>query len=288
MLIITDKVGQLANRLFQYSYIIANAIENNYSVINLNFEDYSEFFEATSKSKYAHFKIKNSLFSQWPKFHFLIQKITLKFSKFLIRKNIKKLFFFENLFFDNERFDLNNTHYQKIAKHKIVLIGGSWYFDYPNFIKHADFIRSFFKPTPKYINIIDEVFNEVSETGTILIGVHIRKGDYKHFLNGIHYFENDIYIERMKQAEELIGGKIKFLLCSNEAINLNEFKNFNVFTKPNHFIVDLYLLAKCDYILGPLSTFSMWASFYGKKPLWQITNEKINLCLSDFQIKDYC
>jgi hypothetical protein len=33
---------------------------------------------------------------------------------------------------------------------------------------------------------------------------------------------------------------------------------------------DLYALAKCDYLLGTLSSFSQWASFYGNKPLYQV------------------
>ena len=34
-----------------------------------------------------------------------------------------------------------------------------------------------------------------------------------------------------------------------------------------HFITDLYCMASCDGIIGPPSTFSQWASFYGKVPL---------------------
>jgi hypothetical protein len=32
----------------------------------------------------------------------------------------------------------------------------------------------------------------------------------------------------------------------------------------------MYVLAACDLILGPPSTFSIWASYYGQVPLMQL------------------
>jgi hypothetical protein len=37
-------------------------------------------------------------------------------------------------------------------------------------------------------------------------------------------------------------------------------------------VEDLYSLARCDYLLGPPSTFSLWASFYGNVPLHQMAS----------------
>jgi len=47
---------------------------------------------------------------------------------------------------------------------------------------------------------------------------------------------------------------------------------------------DLYALAKCDYILGPLSSYSQWASFYGNKPLYQLTGSQERLERAKFQV----
>jgi hypothetical protein len=33
---------------------------------------------------------------------------------------------------------------------------------------------------------------------------------------------------------------------------------------------DLYALARCDYIMGPPSTYTQWASFYGNQPLYHL------------------
>lgn len=45
---------------------------------------------------------------------------------------------------------------------------------------------------------------------------------------------------------------------------------------------DLFSLSKADYIIGPPSTFSAWASLYGTVPLYFIESSN-----SDFKIPDF-
>ena len=51
-------------------------------------------------------------------------------------------------------------------------------------------------------------------------------------------------------------------------------------------IEDMYGFARCDYLIGPLSTFTMWASFYGGVPLNTIRFADQLLKLADFAIQD--
>jgi hypothetical protein len=70
----------------------------------------------------------------------------------------------------------------------------------------------------------------------------------------------------MKEVEVYYAGMGKscaFFICSNEAIDPDSFKDFLALSGQRHFIVDLYSLAACDVIIGPPSTFSQWAAFYG-------------------------
>jgi hypothetical protein len=46
----------------------------------------------------------------------------------------------------------------------------------------------------------------------------------------------------------------------------------------------MYSLAKCDLIMGPISTYSTWASFYGKVPLYRIDNPENPVSLDNFKI----
>jgi hypothetical protein len=45
-------------------------------------------------------------------------------------------------------------------------------------------------------------------------------------------------------------------------------------------------LAKCDYIFGPLSTFSMWASFYGNHPMLSLDRGNQRIERDHFQVSD--
>jgi hypothetical protein len=49
---------------------------------------------------------------------------------------------------------------------------------------------------------------------------------------------------------------------------------------------DLYALAQCDYIFGPVSTFSQWASFYGNKPLLHLENHEAQVEREQFRVSD--
>ncbi|MCW3058345.1 MAG: hypothetical protein JWQ02_166, partial [Capsulimonas sp.] len=48
----------------------------------------------------------------------------------------------------------------------------------------------------------------------------------------------------------------------------------------------MYSLSECDYILGPPSTFTAWASFYGQKPLYKILEPEAAVSLDDFYVRE--
>ncbi len=82
---------------------------------------------------------------------------------------------------------------------------------------------------------------------------------------------------------KLQGKKAKFLLCSNEKIELANFQGLDYFTIPaSSGAKDLYALSKCSYIVGPPSTYSEWASFIGKVPVKYIMSINEKILLQDF------
>ncbi len=96
----------------------------------------------------------------------------------------------------------------------------------------------------------------------------------------------------MQQMQQLFlnqsNGKnniCSFWLSSDEPLNIHNFKNFDIyFDSQPHFITDLYTLAQCDYIIGPPSTYSMWASFYGNVPLLKIFSAVEEMSLVKFEV----
>jgi hypothetical protein len=159
--------------------------------------------------------------------------------------------------------------------------------DDENFKKHGDLIRSLFAPARTVSAKIDRLFSEFENTENLVIGIHLRKGDYQVWQEGKYYFSNDIYIDKMEQLQNYfnsIGKKVLFLLCSNESIEENEFKKYNIRLGIGETIEDLYSLARCDLLIGPPSTYSSWASFYGKIPLLHIADRSQIVRIEDFSI----
>jgi hypothetical protein len=119
-----------------------------------------------------------------------------------------------------------------------------------------------------------------------IIGVHIRRGDYLKYNEGKYYFADHDYKRFMLQCCDMNPGKkIGFFLSSDEKINYDNFDDFNI-CKPAFagVIEDLYSLSYCDLIIGPPSTFSEWASFYGKTPTYQIHSKEETLHPDKFKI----
>ena len=54
-----------------------------------------------------------------------------------------------------------------------------------------------------------------------------------------------------------------YIICSDEIIPKDYFSNLPVFFTDHNVMEDLYALSQCELIIGPSSTFSIWASFYG-------------------------
>ena len=81
-----------------------------------------------------------------------------------------------------------------------------------------------------------------------------------------------------------------FLVCSDEPRHEQEFPGLAVGFGPDSPVGDLYALAQCDCIFGPISTFSQWASFYGNKPLFLLNDANARLERAKFRISclDVC
>jgi hypothetical protein len=51
-----------------------------------------------------------------------------------------------------------------------------------------------------------------------------------------------------------------------------------------HLVEDLYSFTHCDYLIGPPSTFTSWASFYGRVPLCRVESPEMPIRREDFQV----
>ncbi|MGH7975313.1 MAG: hypothetical protein ACREC8_01485, partial [Limisphaerales bacterium] len=98
-----------------------------------------------------------------------------------------------------------------------------------------------------------------------------------------YFFPVSRYAEWMREtAAQFPGQKISFLVCSDEPRDASEFPGLLVGFGGASPVGDLYALAKCDYIIGPVSTFSQWASFYGEKPMLHFRDGSDRIAVKHF------
>ena len=286
MVIINSQTAQLANRLWHFSGFIANSIEHKYELVNIGFFRYRSFFEATSNNDFKGYPISITR-THIPYLDYFYSNLFKNWASFTYRKfgRTPTLYKFYQTTFTTDKeeiiFDLNNPEFVHDAQKRKVLVEGWLLRDSANIQKHAAIIREFFKPVEPYRSQVEQTINEAKKLADVVVGVHIRRGDYSSFQGGIWCYTDDVYADKMRQIEMYyarLGKSCAFLICSNDAINPYNFPGLNVFSAQRHFIVDLYLLAACDVIIGPPSTFSQWAAFYGEKILRMILdkNDQIN------------
>ena len=172
---------------------------------------------------------------------------------------------------------------------KFYLLEGWLFRDYILFTKFQDQLRHLFSFSNEVTARIEKEIQILrGSSPSLMIGLHIRRGDYQFWQRGKYYYSDEQYISVIKNLIELFSARginVKILACSNEKIStdspINEILTSHTLKSE---IEDLCLLSHCDYILGPPSSFSSWASFIGKVPLLHIEDPDQQFSLEQFKI----
>jgi hypothetical protein len=172
-----------------------------------------------------------------------------------------------------------------IVSGEILLVQGWLYKDYLGMAKNKQLIKKFFSPVPEIKHRLDDFINVNVKSGVVLVGVHLRRGDYRKYAGGKYYYNDDVVRGFMQQMSNLLTDKhIRFLLVSNQPIDKKNYAGFDIIIGLSDPAADLFSLARCDYIIGPPSTFTIWASFYGDVPLFMIKDSSNTLNMDGFAI----
>lgn len=276
MVIISLKYGDLSNRLFLFSHFIANAIEYDYQLLNPAFDEFRQYFCATSRDDFGKYRISVKFGNAYRVFNFIITA-----SK---RSGVSASRFHEYIeIAESEELDLSSERFiEKVKNTKFVIVSGWLFRDFQNFKKHSEKIRSFFTPVSPHKENVDIFMRRCKSKSDVVVGIHIRK-----FIERTYYWDDNVYYDKMEQIKQQVvklGKSVSFLVCSNEKVTVTGNEALDITLGTNHFIEDLYSFAECDYLIGPPSTYSLWASFYGKVPLLFFTTPDQLVNLSDFKV----
>jgi hypothetical protein len=291
MLIIADKPGQLGNMLFLFSHFIARARESGFAVSNPAFENYARYFPSTRDDLFCRYPARRSALAGSPAARRLLYRASnfaaralTKLGGSLPRARAYTLRDWE------EVFPLDDPNFIASARrHRLAFVRGWLFRDQAAFEKHAAAIRDFFQPLAEHRENVAALIARARANADVLVGVHIRHGII-NFANARHYWNPpEKYAEWMSQIERLFPERrVAFLICSDVKQDPQVFSRFRTSFGNDHIIEDMYSFAACDYIFGPPSTYTMWASFYGEVPLRLVTSSDWEPRLEDFRIEDVC
>lgn len=261
-------MGQLCNRFWSYLSSVQWAIENNKKVYVIFWDPQIKYYYNLRHNDIINFPFYNwmwnfELFSRYP-FRGLIMRIfdTPQFKQFASSSKGKRLGF------------IKGWKSYSVEDSKRL-----W-----NIKEVNDKIKFIFRPNNDIIEKVERLFNSRFNRKTdIIVGVHIRKGDYKTFCEGQYYYSDDVYIRFMRHIQKNFLDKVRFFCATNEFLPsaiVDEFSPL-VISEANA-AEDLYGLSICDYLIGPPSTFSQWASFWGRVPLFVIETPDCLPSVDDF------
>lgn len=197
----------------------------------------------------------------------------------ILYKLTKKLKIIKLIDFNNED---NVPEYKEILKKKNNCFVIGWCFrDYENLVKNKDFFKEKFALKEK----IDDNISTLLSKDIIKLGIHIRRGNYKKWENGKYYFDDTVYIKVIKRMISLLNKPVYLFIFSNEIVNkelyFNEFGT-NIYFSKNEYFIDHFIMSNCDYLIGPPSTFTAYASLIGKAQYYHIHNINKEFSLGDF------
>ena len=272
--------GELANQLWNYVSIYAYGLETGAAVRNPAFFEYHSFFNFLPQGSWATRFV--SLFFQrvrrrahpinrfWRTFYAGWNKLVLGLhaSCTLSSQNTA-----------NATTYLPPTQPLQSPPCSTLYFAG-WLFRNPDGLKkYRTQLLDAFSPRADIKQKVDETIAALRTNKKHLIGVHIRQGDYKTFKGGRYL----VPTARMREIiDEYITERgispadTAVLIASDEAVDLTLFKGLEVLRSAEDAVTDLFLLSRCDTVIGSDSSFGNFAAWYGNIPHIVATKEPVD------------
>ncbi len=282
MIIVNDKPGQLCNRVWAYSYFVAYALDHNVSIYLPYFREYRSYFEDLTSVPRVHFAIVRTFPAVDAALFHLYRVLTRGLRMLGSMIDLHS----HGIYLDPVNWTRESWPPSVMADSRNVVFLGSWFHpkDVSALLRHKQTILKLFEPRAGSKKKVDALFSSLRASPGPIIGVHIRRGDYAKFHGGAYLFDDDVYKSYMKALQDEFEGRtVCFFLSSDELLDYSRFDGFTIaFNDHPAMVEDVYALSKCDYIIGPPSTFSMWASFVGDVPLRIVKRRDERILLDQF------
>ena len=263
MILIHDKSGQMCNRIWSQVPYVAYAKAARTRVLIPFFGDFASLFENLDTERAAVFLRSHGKFYDWCWLNlFRVLRCLPRWLLQLLRVHV-----------DSRRWYAEEWPEDVLRSRWSLVFLSGWNHPKPvvSLLDHHEALRKLYRPAKSAVEKVEAFLADQRKTCDLIVGVHLRRGDYKDFNGGAYFYPEEVYVSSLRQfvaVPRFQGKNVGFLLCSNEPIRLESYEGLRVFQLPAaRSIEDLYALSGCDYLLGPPSSFTMWASFYNQVPL---------------------
>lgn len=307
MFISLIRYGRLTNRLFLLAHLIALAKECNQGLIDLSLLEYLYPLDSSNANMQPPLIIASPRYIG--RIYIFLYPFIIKFCHlyFILQQRVPflksfcEVVSFASSFPEHLSADHQQARYAvvksldglaaagKLSQKRKLFLFCDWYVRSPAiFQKHRDYTLKRLQPSSAIIQESSKLANSLISSSDLLIGIVIRREDYKDYAGGKFFFSMYSYRSIADRCCDLFPDKgIKFFLCSVTNEPMDAMSGLDYFYRPFYPIENLQVLSSCDYILSPPSTYAMWASLVGDVPLCMISDPSCTFTLDDFAVQKF-
>jgi len=251
--------GRLGNALYFYNGMKRLLCDND-RLIDLNLIKHTNGIYATPQRRLHKRYLTNIMFRYFVKF------LSFFFKKYKDKIHDIKLFKIYFLAFGNdEMLSCDRFHLLRKQGIKICFVCGGWKIDNEkSYLSPAKYFESDKKLQNYFMKLRGKSSNDK------LIGVHVRRGDFRIWRGGKYFMDFTESIEFVVRDLKLnsMHDNFTILLFSDEQLSTEEKFSVEVIQSSGTPSEDLYSLSRCDYIYGSsISSFCRFAALWAGKPL---------------------
>lgn len=249
-----DYTGRLGNRLKLLTHLAAAAVEHGFRIVNPAFWKYRHEFEAWKRNGLNFFP-GHSPVPVPARLERVLRGAACRLADWTGVLSIGQGKVGWLRCRDEEHVDLASAEFRQTLKQgpQDLFLWGYNFHGASLVQKHRSQLLHLFRPR-----------RDPSRPGGFQIALHARRGDYQGWSGGRYFFGWDRYLTWARQARRLWGDQSpKIRIFSDEKLPEEILREPGVESAQGSPGQDLFQMASCDVILGPPSSFSDWAAWYG-------------------------